>query len=81
MKIQNYELHHVWDGGQYIHVIWACTDRPVFLLPRAFEGCSIGKSEAKQFISDLEKWYGLPVEEKTIMSHFINQSDENSNDR
>jgi len=80
MKIEKYELHHVYDGAEYIHVIWACTDKPIFLLPRAFDGCSIGKLEAEQLIFNLTEWYGLPVEEKTIMSHFINSENESIND-
>jgi len=39
-------------------------------LPRAFDGCNIGKIEAEQFVFNLTEWYGLPVDEETIMSHF-----------
>ncbi len=45
-----------------------------FFLPIRFPRTPIGKIEAEQLIFNLTEWYGLPVDEKTIMSHFINQS-------
>lgn len=70
MKIHGYKIRHTWNGEGYVHRIWANTGKSDFSLPPVFDGCSIGKLEAEQMVFNLTQWYGLPVEEKTIMSHF-----------
>ena len=51
--------------------VWAMTeDGGAFELPPTFQKTKTGKLEAEQLVFNLTEWYGLPVDEEKIMSHF-----------
>ncbi len=72
--IKKYKILPSNDGEKETYVIWADCGRAGFSLPPIFERSKFGATHAESMVYNLTQWYGLPIEEEMIMSHFINQS-------